>query len=305
MKNNKVYKIKTISEFHKIANLPKPQHPLISLVDYSKVEYQFVENKVTWIQGLYTIGLKRNLEGKFVYGQQTYDFNEGVLSFIAPGQRISYEIVRQEAKPSGWLLIVHPDFLWNTTLSKSIKQYDFFGYAVNEALFLSEKEEILIINVMQNIEQEYNSSIDRFSQNIIIAQMEVLLNYAERFYQRQFTTRRINNHQILDQLENLLSDYFNSEDIIDRGLPSVQYVSDSLNISPNYLSSLLKNLTEQNTQQHIHEKLIEKAKEKLSTTDFSVSEIAFQLGFEHSQSFSRLFKKKTQISPLEFRASFN
>src|SRR5690606_41179545 len=167
------------------------------------------------------------------------------------------------------------DFLWNTPLAKRIKQYDFFGYAVHESLFLSEKEERAIIGILQYIKQEYHSNIDKFSRGIIISQIELLLNYAERFYHRQFITRNITNHKILDRLENLLTDYFNSTALLERGLPTVHDISDKLHMSPNYLSSLLKTLTGQSTQQHIHDKLLEKAKEKLSTTALSVSEIAY------------------------------
>jgi AraC family transcriptional regulator, transcriptional activator of pobA len=209
------------------------------------------------------------------------------------------------SKPEGWMLLIHPDFLWNTSLAKIIKQYEYFDYSVNEALFLSAKEEATIVNVVHNIEQEYLSNIDKFSQSIIISQIETLLNYAERFYQRQFITRKISNHQILDRLEQLLSDYFNNDKSIKNGLPTVQFVSVKLNVSSNYLSGLLKSLTGQTTQQLIHEKLIEKAKEKLSTTNLSVGEIAYELGFNHPQSFNKLFKSKTNFSPLEFRDSFN
>ena len=202
-------------------------------------------------------------------------------------------------------MLIHPDFLWNTALAKTIKQYEYFDYSVNEALFLSDKEETALIYIMQNIQQEYQSNIDKFSQDIIIAQLELLLVHADRYYHRQFITRKITNHKILDRLEELLTNYFNSDDLVNKGLPSVQYIADQLKVSPNYLSDLLKVLTGQSTQQHIHDKLIEKAKEKLSTTDLSVSEIAYELGFEHSQSFSKLFKSKVAMSPLEFRASFN
>jgi AraC-like DNA-binding protein len=172
-------------------------------------------------------------------------------------------------------------------------------------LFLSEKEETTITGIIKNIEQEYHSNIDKFSQDVIIAQLELLLTYAERFYHRQFLTRKITNHKILNRLEDTLTEYFNGDALSQKGLPTVQYIADTLNISPNYLSDLLKVLTGQSTQQHIHDKLIEKAKEKLSTTDLSVSEIAYELGFEHPQSFSKLFKTKTKLSPLEFRQSFN
>lgn len=307
MANKAIHRIKTISEFHKVRNLSKPEHPLISLVDYREIKHSPENNRVSWIQNFYTIGLKRDVCGKFRYGQQEYDFDEGLMSFIAPGQVFSIEVLdsKEKTEPSGWLLLLHPDFLWNTSLAKTIKQYDFFGYAVHESLFLSEKEEAVIIGIMQNIQQEYHNNIDEFSQGIIISQVELLLNYAERFYNRQFITRKISNHKTLDKLEYFLTDYFNNENLIEKGLPTVQAVSNELNMSTNYLSSLLKSLTGQSTQQHIHSKLIEKAKEKLSTTNLSVSEIAYTLGFGHPQSFSKLFKSKTKQSPLQFRASFN
>lgn len=288
-----------------MAGLPKPEHPLVSLVDYSLVEYQTDEKEISWIQHFYTIGLKRNIQGKFRYGQQQYDFDEGLLSFVSVGQVVHLTVEKPTIKPSGFLLLIHPDFIWNTALAKDIKQYDFFGYAVNEALFLSEKEEAVITDIFINIQREYHSNIDKFSQKIIIAQIELLLNYCERFYQRQFITRKKSGNQVLERLEAVLSDYFNNNNSAVRGLPTAQYIAGLLNVSPNYLGSLLKTLTGQTTQQHIHEKLIEKAKEKLSATDLSVSEIAYELGFEHPQSFSKLFKTKTNVSPLAFRASFS
>jgi len=227
------------------------------------------------------------------------------MAFMSPGQLLRGEEDGPSQNLEGWMLFIHPDFLWNTILAKKIKQYDFFDYATHEALFLSDKEETLINGIVENIKNEYESNIDKFSQDIIVSHLETLLNYAERFYQRQFITRKKSNHQILDRLETLLSDYFNDDDLISKGLPTVQYISEHLLVSPSYLRGLLKSLTGQSTQQLIHEKLIEKAKEKLSTTDLTVSEIAYELGFEHLQSFSKLFKTKTQLSPLEFRQSFN
>lgn len=301
-----MFKIKSITDFHNVAGLPKPEHPLVSLVDYSKVNYQTNEKEITLVSSHYSIAMKRGVQGKMRYGQQPYDFDEGIMSFVAPGQVITVQPFRPpEPMPTGWILMIHPDFLWNTPLAQKIKQYEFFGYRINEALHLSDKEEQSMIQIMKNIQQEYHSNIDQFSQNIVISQIELLLNYAERYYQRQFITRKISNHEILGRLENMLSDYFNQENLASAGLPSVQAVAENLNISPNYLSGLLKVLTGQNTQQHIHNKLIEKAKERLSTTRLSVSEIAYGLGFEHAQSFSRLFKSKTKVSPLEFRQSFN
>lgn len=306
MPPNAPYRVKSISDFHRYRGLPMPQHPLVSAVNVESFQFRPDEQPKNVMFDFYSIALKRNFTAKMKYGQQEYDFDGGMMSFMAPGQVFRIELdPDHELKQSGWMLFIHPDFLWNTPLAKTIRQYEFFDYAVNEALFLSDKEEAIITGIMQNIGQEYQSRIDKFSQDIIIAQIELLLTYAERFYHRQFITRKIANHEVLGRLERLLDDYFDSEAIVNEGLPTVTYIAAQLNVSSGYLSSLLKVLTGQNTQQHIHEKLIEKAKEKLSTTSLSVSEIAYALGFEHPQSFSKLFKTKTSQSPLEFRAKFN
>jgi len=298
--------IKTIQEFHQLRGLPKPEHPLISVVDYKAIRHTEEDNASSLVLDFYSIALKRNISGKIMYGQQEYDFDEGVMFFISPGQVFRVERDTTElAKRTGWILLLHPDFLWNTPLGRHIKQYEFFDYTTHEALFLSEKEETVVKEIIKNIGHEYRSNIDKFSQNIIISQLELLLNYAERFYNRQFITRRIGNHRLLERLEDLLNTYFAGDNLVEKGLPTVQYIAESLNVSPNYLSGLLKVLTGQSTQQHIHNRLIEKAKEKLSASTLSVSEIAYSLGFEHPQSFSKLFKTKTNLSPLEFRASFN
>jgi AraC-like DNA-binding protein len=299
--------IKTISEFHQFRELPKPEHPLISIIDVASVKQLTSDEPKALLLDFYVIAMKKVSGTKMKYGQHQFDFDEGVLSFMGPNQVFGITPTENEEKTekSGWVLNIHPDFLWNTSLSGKINQYDFWDYSVNEALFLSDKEEATITSIILNIQQEYRSNIDKFSKQIIISQIESLLSYADRFYHRQFITREKLNHQILDRLETLVSDYFNSSDLINKGLPSVGFIAGALNLSPKYLSSLLKTLTGQNTQQYIHEKLIAKAKQKLSGTDLSVSEIAYQLGFEHLQSFSKLFKTKTKLSPLEFRQSFN
>ncbi|WAC15358.1 helix-turn-helix domain-containing protein [Dyadobacter pollutisoli] len=305
MANAQFHRFKTITEFHRFRGLPKPEHPLISVINMELVDH-LPANEWSLIKDFYSISMKRGFNVKIKYGQQEFDFDEGVMFFMSPGQVLRLEVeVDTTLQQSGWMLLVHPDFLWNTPLAQTIKQYEYFDYSVNEALFLSEKEENIISGIMQSIQQEYQSNMDQFSQDLIIAQIELLLKYSERFYQRQFLTRKIGNHKILGRLEQVISAYFDSDDLIKKGLPTVQYVADALNISPNYLSGMLKLLTGQTTQQHIHDKLIEKAKEKLSVTDLSVSEIAYELGFEHPQSFSKLFKTKTNFSPLEFRQSFN
>jgi len=305
MEQRQIQRIKSISEFHRLRGLPKPEHPLISVVDYSAIKRPSDIGEVNLVLDFYMISQKSGIGGKMYYGQQEFDFDEGVMAFIEPSQvfRIQSDPASTE-KRWGWMLLIHPDFLWNTPLAKNIRRYDYFDYSVSEALFLSEKEQKTLNGIIENIRQEYHTNIDKFSKQIMISQIESLLNYSERFYNRQFMTREKANHDILARLEKLLADCFD-DDLSIKGLPTVQYIADTLHVSPKYLSSLLKLLTGQSTQQHIHDQLISKAKEKLSTTNVSVSEIAYDLGFEHSQSFSKLFKTKTQMSPLEFRASFH
>ena len=300
------YNIKTISQYHQVLGIARPEHPLVSVISLDEFKPPAGNSRISVVFDFYIISMKKNLEGtiNYTYGQQQYDFNEGFMFFIAPKQIFSFD-ADHDFKSTGWMLLVHPDFLWSTPLAKTIKQYEFFNYSANEALFLSEKEETTIAGIVQLIKQEYHANIDKFSQGLIVAQIELLLQYCDRFYNRQFITRKISSHQILNRVEEMLDGYFNSDDLVKNGLPTVQVIAEHLNISPTYLSSLLKALTGQSTQQHIHGKLIEKAKEKLSVTGLSISEIAYDLGFEHPQSFSKLFKSKTNLSPLEFRASFN
>lgn len=295
-------RIKSITDLHRLGGFPSPQHPLISTINLEEAKNEVGLTAVTF--DFYVITLKTGCD-KLLYGQQKYDFDEGVLAFLAPGQVLRGEDGGNMPNLNGWMLFVHPDFLWNTSLAKKIKQYDFFDYSTNEALFLSEKEEIIINSIRENIQNEYKSSIDKFSQDVIIAHLEVLLTYAQRFYERQFITRKVTNHKILERFEDVLNNYISNKELISNELPSVQYIAETLNLSSKYLSSMLKQHTGLSAQQHIHEKLIEKAKEKLSTTELSVSEIAYELGFEHPQSFNKLFKTKTKQSPLEFRQSFS
>jgi AraC family transcriptional activator of pobA len=306
MNNVQQFRFKTIAEYHRQVGLPAPQHPQISLIHMDDVKPLASSGKYSIVYDFYSIALKRVYSAQFKYGQKASDFDEGVLFFMAPGQVLGVELpIDKVHRPEGWILLIDPDFLWNTPLAKTIKQHEFFSYSVYEALFLSDKEENSLTAIADNIEQEYCANIDRFSQNVIIAQLELMLTYAERFYQRQFITRKVANHEILSRLEDLLSTYFESGALAKQGLPTVSHIAEQLNVSPSYLSSLLKSLTGQSTQQHLHNKLIELAKEKLSTSTLSVSEIAYELGFEHLQSFSKLFKTKTSFSPLEFRQSFN
>lgn len=299
------FHLHTVSDFHTLCNLPPPAHPQISLIDYSTVAYPFVSSQISWIQDFYSIGLKRNVSEKFNYGQQVYDFNKGLLSFIAPLQFLRLEINQEvQVQPSGRLLLIHPDFLWNTPLAAKIKSYEFFGYAAHEALFLSDREEGIVEQILLAIEQDYLSISDRFSQELIANQIERLLIYAERYYERQFFTRKKSSYELLTRFEEILARYFDQGKGLESGLPKVTELAEELHISPNYLGSLLRIHTGQPTQAHIHNKIIHFAKERLSTTRMSVSEVAYELGFDYPQSFSKLFRQKTRLSPSEFRKNF-
>ncbi|MDB5150468.1 MAG: Helix-turn-helix protein [Mucilaginibacter sp.] len=299
------HKFESLSDVHRAFGLPKPLHPLISLI--GGPDNQVMPNRPhgSHVLSFYKISYRPKFSPKIKYGQDYYDFDEGGLLFASPNQVIGGNNDNNERECSLYTLLIHPDFLWNYPLAKKIKQYGFFSYSANEALHLSDKEKATIISIFKIIEEELNSRIDDFSQDVIISQIELLLNYANRFYKRQFITRKAANNDLLQKLEGILDGYFADERSLSLGVPTVQYLSEKLNISPSYLSDMLRSLTGQNAQQHIHNKLIEKAKEKLSTTSLSVSEVAYELGFEHPQSFSKLFKTKTNLSPLEFRRSFN
>ncbi|OWK72503.1 AraC family transcriptional regulator [Pedobacter sp. AJM] len=306
MENLSRYRFKTISEYHKLAGLPKPGHPLISVVNMEEVQMQVNGRSKTMIFDFYSIALKRVPDAKIKYGQQMSDFDDGVLFFMAPGQVFTVEVNQdQYHRPTGWMILFHSELLWNTHLAKTIKDYDFFDYALFEALHVSENEETILNAIAQLVKNETNSNIDHFTQDVVIAQIALLLNYAQRFYGRQFIIRKAINHQLLDQLEEIVKGYFANDNLGLRGLPTVGYIAEKLNVSPGYLSGLLKTLIGQNTQQYLHQKLIDLAKEKLSTTNLSISEIAYALGFEHLQSFTKLFKSKTNLTPSAFRQSFN
>lgn len=294
---------RSLSELHHLLGLPKPVHPLISVVENTNNRIDLRRLPTTFVHDFYKISLKMRLSGKIRYGQGYYDFDTGGLLFKAPQQVSANAEISQDH--SGYPVLFHPDFLAGYPLAKTIRNYGFFSYTVHEALHLSDKEKATVIAVFKAMDEELRSPIDEFSQDVVISQLELLLNYSNRFYKRQFITRKAVNTQLLEQLEALLDAHFNDESLMRQGLPTVQALAERLNLSPGYLSDLLRSLTGQNTQQHLHQRLIEKAKEMLSITGLSVSEIAYQLGFEHAQSFSKLFKQKTDLSPLQFRSSFN
>lgn len=301
MKKNPV-QFKSLSQLHKAMGQAPPTHPLISILNYGEAIFDVKDFEEGIILDFYKISFKTSFSGQLKYGQGFYDFEEGGMSFIAPGQLLRMQ--SEEADYSGMSLHIHPDFIRSYPLNSIIKQYGFFNYSVAEALYLSEKEKETILRIYSFIQEELNERIDKFSQHVIISQIELLLNYANRFYDRQFITRKVVNNDVLNRLEVLLENYFNEEKSLTNGLPSVDFVASELSLTPRYLSDMLRNLIGLNTQQFIHEKLIEKAKEYLAKDELNVSQIAFNLGFEHPQSFTKLFKNKTSITPLQFKEKF-
>jgi AraC family transcriptional activator of pobA len=277
---------------------------LISLIDNAVYPIPATSSPQSHVLNFYKISYRTKLSGKLKYGQDYYDFDEGGLLFALLTNHWRYNYSSGNVLPA---IVADPSrFFLNYPLAKKIKQYGFFSYSANEALHLSDKEKAtIILMIFKIIEEELNSRIDDFSQDVIISQIELLLNYANRFTNANSLPEKLVSSDLLQKLEEISDEYFNSERSLSEGIPTVQYLSDRLNISPSYLSDMLRSLTGQNAQQHIHNKLIEKAKEKLSITNLSVSEIAYELGFEHPQSFSKFFKTKTALSPLEFRRSFN
>lgn len=296
--------INSISEYHQLISIPPPSHPLISVVDLSKI--RFVKHKLweSFAMKFYCISLKKNITGKTKYGREYYDYDKGIMTFVSPMQPLSLEgpHMETEKSASGYALFVHPDFLNGHSLSTMNKDYGFFSYSVNEALHLSEKEEVNTVDLFSKIAQEYESG-DQHSRQILLAQIELLLSYSNRFYVRQFETRKVHNNDLIEKLDCYLNKHFDTQDSLRIGIPSVEAIAEMLNVSSHYLSDLLRSMTGYNTQRYIQNRLLEKAKEYLSTTELSVAEIAYMLGFEYPQSFNKLFKKKVDLSPLEFRKS--
>jgi AraC family transcriptional activator of pobA len=297
-------KMESLADVHRAFGLLKPQHPLVSLVNGSYTQVDESKIPHNHVLGFYKIAYKPKLNGKLKYGQSYYDFDEGGLLFASPGQVIGSND-NDMSVCSQYTLLIHPDFFSGYPIAKNVKQYGFFSYATRETLHLSEEEKDTIFEIFKMIEKELYSRIDDFSQDVVISQIELMLNYANRFYKRQFITRKAVNSDLLQKLEDVLDHYYTNASSLNQGLPTVAYLAEQVNLSPSYLSDMLRSLIGQNAQQYIHDKVIEKAKENLSTTNLTVREVAYALGFEHSQSFSKFFKTKTNLSPLEFRRSFN
>ncbi|MBN9379126.1 MAG: AraC family transcriptional regulator [Chitinophagaceae bacterium] len=289
--------IKSISELHDFFHYEKPLHPLITVVDLSKVDRSHRKPGAAYRLDLYSVACKK-VEGLFKYGRTTYDFSEGTLMFTAPYQVLSPGI---ENKVEGWGLYIHPDFLNANNKGRKLTEHSFFGYDTNEALHISEPEKNVLEDCIKHIQREISSNLDKHSYHLILTNLELLLSYCSRFYDRQFLTRVKAGNDIVEKFEKLLNDYFSRDSLIESGVPDVKYFASRLNLSANYLSDLLSKYTGKPTQEHIHLKLVDKAKSLLWSTENSISEIAYDLGFEHPSHFTKLFKNKTGHSPKEFR----
>lgn len=293
--------IETISDLNRLLNQETPKHPLVTVVDFSKVS-DFGEETIKMTSGFYSVMLKNNCHGKLKYGRAYFDFQEGTLICIAPQQVATIENETNEPEPIvGWGLFFHPDLIRRTSLGSKINDYTFFSYEANEALHLSTKEKHVLNDCIANIEQELSENIDDHSQLLIVSNIELLLNYCLRYYDRQFITRKNSNRDVLSKFESALGDYFHPGKTEKSGLPTVNYLAEKLHLSPNYLSDLLKKETGKNAQEQIHAFIIEEAKNRLLNSEAGVGEIAFQLGFEYPQYFSKLFKNKTGMTPAEYR----
>ncbi len=295
---DKYIELESISDLHRMVHYTPPKHPLVSVIDHADFYARRPRVDAFYRFGFYTISCKK-FEGVLKYGKGYYDFGEGSLVFTAPGQVIAPgpDVFVEE----GWALFIHPDLIHGTDLGRKIHQYSFFNYEVNEALHISEEEKLIIKDCVAKIEKEYAQNIDKHSQGLIVSNIELLLNYCNRFYDRQFYTRSRVNSDVVQQFEKLLKDYFSQNSLIETGLPSVSYFASRLNLSPNYLSDLLGKFTGKTTQEHIHLELIDHAKSLLWGTNKSISEIAYGLGFEHPSHFTKIFKSKTGKSPSEYR----
>lgn len=296
-----IINIKSISDINNFVQ-HKTNHPLVTIIDFSKMD-EMMEEGTRISCDFYSIMFKNYCANNMKYGRQSYDFQEGSLVCIAPKQVVTMDTeIEKKEDMMGWGLFFHPDLLRGTSLGTKMKEYSFFSYETSEALHLSDKEKEILYDCIQKIDTELQENIDNHSQTLIVSNIELLLNYCQRYYGRQFITRKNSNRDIVTQVETVLQEYFNSEDLKQNGSPSVSYLADKVNLSPNYLSDLLKKETGMNAKDQIHHRLIEEAKNILLGTNKSISEIAYELGFEYPQYFSKLFKQKTGNTPQEFRS---
>jgi AraC-like DNA-binding protein len=297
---NEIVKIENISQLYDMMYQEKPLHPLIGIIDFSKYNIgDYNQMKVSL--GFYSIMYKNFCPGIMRYGRNYYDFQEGTLTFTAPNQVIVIDDLEDTDDVSGWALIFHPDLIRGTSLSTKMKEYNFFSYDLHEALHVSDLELRRLNDIVKDIENELKQNIDKHSKALVVSSIELLLNYCNRYYDRQFITRTVKNKDIITDFEKLLTDYFESDEVQNSGFPSIKYFAEQLHLSPNYLSDLLKKETGKNGTEHIQYHVIELAKNRLLSSSVSVNEIAYDLGFGYPQYFSKMFKKNTGMTPVEYR----
>jgi AraC family transcriptional regulator, transcriptional activator of pobA len=293
------YHTKSIAEAHQFLGISSPAHPLITIIrEWPKVDFDFANTKMT--SDLYIVGCKGG-KGTMRYGRNNYDYQEGTMVFTAPKQVLAFDITEENISYAGWTIFFHPDLIRKSELGKAIKTYAFFDYSIHEALHVSEKEKQILNDFVRHIEVEINQNIDKHSQELIITNLQSILRYCQRFYDRQFFTRSNLNKDYLIRFEEYLESYFASPILVEKGLPSVAQCGDALNMSAHYLSDLLKAETGRSAKDHIHDFIIERAKSLLLSSNASVSEIAYGLGFDYPQHFTKLFKSKTGFNPTDYR----
>ncbi|PCH50826.1 MAG: AraC family transcriptional regulator [Flavobacteriaceae bacterium] len=295
-----IIKINSIEQLHEILNLDKPEHPLITVINISDIEIPQEMVGVKVVTNMYYIALKDAHCG-LEYGMSSYDFDNGMLLFTAPHQAFSATKPLTKNEEEGWMLFFHPDFLKKSFLAKKIVQYNFFGYQANEALHLSKSERNILTNIISNIREEYIKKTDSQSQNIIISNLELLLNYSLRFYERQFTSRSVDNQDIIAEFETLLNTFQDENLLSKNGIPTIHQFAEKMNVSSNYLSNLVRKVTGISAKDHINNLVLRKAEEMLLGSDNSISEIAYLLGFNYPHYFTRFFKLKTGITPSNYR----
>lgn len=300
-----IVKIESISQVHDFFELPKPKHSLVSVlpIDDKMTNYDYGDFSYTF--GFYQISLKIGISGTLSYGRNSYDFQEGTMTFIKPNQVIKVKDSTEYVGASGWTLLFHPDLISNSELGKLMNTYSFFSYAANEALHLSDDEKESLTELVLKIEKEYSQNIDKHSHELILTNIDLLLKYCKRYYDRQFYTRSNINKDFVTNFETVVMNYFNSEKSKGLGVLTVAYCANEMNMSANYLGDLLKNETGMSAKEHIQDYMIEKAKTKILTSKKSISEIAYDFGFEYPQSFNKLFKAKTGFTPTQFRTQMN
>lgn len=298
---SEIITIRTIAEIHELLGLEAPKHPLVSILNVKDIPQEMDYDDTRFVLELFMVSLKEGVTGSMGYGRNSYDFTNGTMIFSKPNQVISSGSKEIEANAKGWMLLFHPDLIRKSQLGKTIDNYSFFSYEVHEALHLSEAEKLTLTDVIRKIEAEYQLNIDKHSQKLIISNIELILDYCNRYYDRQFYVRTNFNQDLVSKFESLLKTYYASDRPHELGVPSVKYCGEQLGMSPNYLSDLLKKETGKNAREHIYYHIINKAKDQLLGTTTAISEIAYGLGFEYPQHFSKLFKKRTGMSPAKYR----